>query len=127
MEDHFTRLGIHVASGPDADDEEVDEAISQLRRELLDLDVVAVEVPRTAEPPPGTRAADAAEVGTLVVSMAKPELLGPLLSLVRAWLSRWRRGEVTMVIGGDVLKLTGVPAGEQRRLADEWLRRHEGG
>ena len=45
MEDQPTMLGLGLVAGPDADAEEVAEATLQLRRELLDLDVDAVEVP----------------------------------------------------------------------------------
>jgi len=58
MEDQLATLGIQVAAGPDADAEEVAEATLQLRRELLDLDLEAVELPRAGEPPPGTRAVE---------------------------------------------------------------------
>lgn len=40
MEEQPATLGIQVAVGPDANAEEVAEATLQLRRELLDLDVV---------------------------------------------------------------------------------------
>ena len=80
MEDRLARLGIHVAGGPDADAEEIAEATLQLRRELLDLDVDAVEVPRAGEPPPGTRAVDVAALGALVVSLADPQLLGAVVA-----------------------------------------------
>ncbi|HZC51226.1 MAG TPA: hypothetical protein VE441_01830 [Mycobacterium sp.] len=42
----------------------------QLRRELLDLDLDAVEVPSAGEP--GTRAVDLAALGALVISVSQP-------------------------------------------------------
>jgi hypothetical protein len=51
-------LGLQVAVGPDTDAEEVAEATLRLRRELLELDVDAVEVPGAGEPPPGTGAVE---------------------------------------------------------------------
>ena len=125
MEDQLTRLGIQVTGGPDAEAEEVADATMQLRRELLDLDVSAVEVPQAGEPPPGTRAVELAAHGALAVSIAKPELLTAVVAVVRSWLSRSQHRSIKLVLGGDVLELTGVPSDEQRRLTDEWLRRHD--
>jgi hypothetical protein len=125
MKDQLPMLGINVTGGPDADAEEVAEATLQLRRELLDLDVGTVEVPRAGEPPPGTRAVELAALGALAVTIAKPELLAAVVAAVRSWLSRSQRRSIKLVLGGDVLELTGVPSDEQRRLTDEWLRRHD--
>jgi hypothetical protein len=124
MDDRLPRLGIQVRGEPDADPEEVAEATLQLRRELLDLDVGTVEAPRAGEAPPGTRGVEVAALGGLVVSMAKPEFLGTVIAAVRSWLSRSQRRSIKLALGDDVLELTGVSSDEQRRLADEWLRRH---
>ena len=126
MEDQPTMLGIDVAVGPDADAEDVAEATLQLRRELLDLDVDAVEVPRAGEPPPGTRAVDLGALGALVVTLAQSQLLTAVVAAVQSWLSRSQRRSIRLELGGDVLELTGVASDEQRRLTDEWLRRHDG-
>lgn len=126
MKDQPTTLGIGVAVGPDADAEDVAEATLQLRRELLDLDVDAVEVPRAGEPPPGTRAVDLAAIGALVVTLAQSQLLTAVVAAVQSWLSRSPRRSIKLELGGDVLELTGVSSDEQRRLTEEWLRRHDG-
>jgi hypothetical protein len=116
-------LGIHLACGPDADDEEVAEAASQLRRELLDLDVEAVETPRAGEPPEGTRAVEVAAVGSLLVT-AGPQFLAAVIGVVRAWLGRSQQRSIRLELDGDVLELTGLPTDQQRTLANEWLRQH---
>ena len=95
----------------------------QLRRELLDLDVEAVELPRAGEPPPGARAVELAELGALVVTVAQSQLLASVVAAVRSWLAGSRRRSVRLELGGDVLELAGVSSDEQRRLTDEWLRR----
>ena len=125
MDNRLPRLGIQVRGEPDADPEEVAESTLQLRRELLDLDVGTVEAPREGEAPPGTRGVEVAALGGLVVSMAKPEFLGAVIAAVRSWLSRSQRRSIKLALGDDVLELTGVSSDEQRRLADEWLRRHD--
>ena len=125
MEERPTKFDIHVAVGPDADDEEVAEATLQLRRELLELDVEAVEIPRAGEPPPGSRAVDLAALGALVVTVAQSQLLAAVVAAVRSWLAGSQKRSIKLELGGDVLELTGVSSDEQRRLTDEWLRRHE--
>ena len=97
----------------------------QLRRELLDLDVEAVELPRAGEPPPGTRAVELAALGALVVTVAQSPLLGPVVAAVRSWLGRAPERSIKLELDGDALELTGLSSNEQRRLVDEWLRRHE--
>ena len=125
MEDRSTKLGIHVALGPDADAEDVATATLQLRHELLDLDLEAVDMPRGGASPPGTRAADVAALGALVVSIGQSQLLTALVGVVRSWLARSQGRSIKLELGGDALELTGVSSHEQQRLTDEWLRRHE--
>jgi len=124
MDDKPARLGVQLAVGRDDDTEEVAEATLQLRRELLDLDVEAVEVPRAGEPPPGTRAVELAALGALVVTLAESQLLTPVVAAVRSWLAGQPQRSIKLELDGDVLELTGLSSTEQRRLADEWLRRH---
>jgi hypothetical protein len=125
MEERSAMLGIRLAVGPDIDAEEIAEATLQLRRELLDLDVEAVEQPRAGEPPPGTRAVELAALGALVVTVSQSQLLTPLVAVVRSWLAGSQQRSIKLELDGDVLELTGLSSNEQRRLTDEWLRRHE--
>lgn len=127
MEERPTTFDIRVAVGSDADPEEVTEATLQLRRELLELDVESVEIPRAGEPPPGSRAADVAALGTLVVTVTQSQLLASVVAAVRSWLAGAQKRSIKLELGSDVLELSGVSSAEQRRLADEWLRRHESG
>jgi hypothetical protein len=76
MQERAAMLSIRVGVGPGGDAEEIAEATARLRRELLDLDVDAVELPSGGEPPPGTRAVDLASLGALVVTVAQSQLLG---------------------------------------------------
>ena len=125
MEEQPATLGIQVAVGLDADAEEVAEATLQLRRELLDLDVEAVELARAGEPPPGTRAVELAALGALVVTVAQSPLLGPVVAAVRSWLAGAQQRSIKLELDGDVLELSGLSSKEQQRLVDEWLGRHE--
>ena len=123
MEQHPVVLGVQVTVGRDGDAEEVAQATLQLRRELLDLDIEAVEVPGAGEPPQGSRAVDVATLGALVVNAADSQLLAAVVATVRSWLAGSSRRRIKLQLGDDVLELTGVSSNEQRRLADEWLAR----
>jgi hypothetical protein len=124
MEQRPATLGIQIVVGADADAEEVAEATSQLRRELLALDVDTVEVPREGEAPPGSKGLELAALGALVVTVARSPVLNSILTAIRAWLGGSQQRSIKLQIAGDVLELTGVSSKEQRRLTDEWLRRH---
>lgn len=125
MQGEPVTLGIRVDVGPDADPEEVAEATLRLRRELLDLDAT-VELARAGEPPPGARAVELAALGTLMLTIAQPDLLAAVVTAVKSWRGSAQHRSVRLELDGDVLELTGVSTSEQRRLADAWLRRHQG-
>jgi hypothetical protein len=124
MKERPATLGIQVDAGSDADDEEIAEATLQLRRELLDLEVDAVELPAAGEPPPGTRGVELAALGALLVTVSQSQLLGPVIAAVRSWLAGGPQRSIKLELDGDAIELTGVSSNEQRRLVDEWLRRH---
>jgi hypothetical protein len=127
MDERTAALSVQVAVGPDGDAEEVAQATLQLRRELLGLDIDAVEVPEAGKPPPGSRAVDVAALGALVVNIADSQVLAAVVATIRSWLVGSSRRSITLRLGGDALELTGVSSKEQRRLADEWLARHTAG
>lgn len=124
MSEHRATLNIQVAVGPDSDAEEVAQATMQLRREFLDLDVDAVEMPRAGEAPPGSRAVDLTALGALAVNIAESQLLTAVMAAIRSWLIASSRRSIRLELDGDVLDLKGVSSSEQRRLTDEWLDRH---
>src|SRR4029453_688416 len=123
MEEQPATLGIQVAVGPDADAEEVADATLQLRRELLDLDVEAVELPAAGASPPRTRGVGVAALGALVVTIAQSPLLGPVVAAVRSWLAGSPQRSIKLELDGDTLELTGLSSKEQQRLGDEWVAR----
>lgn len=83
-EEQPATLGLRVAVGADADAgegaAEIAEATLQLRRELLELDAEAVDVPGAGEPPPGSKAVELAAIGVLVVTVAQSPLLAEMVS-----------------------------------------------
>jgi hypothetical protein len=124
MNEHRSTLGVQVAVGPDGDAEEIAEATLQLRRELLDLDLDAVQVPGAGEPPPGAKAVDVAAPGALLVQLADSQLLAAVVAAVGSWQGGSSRRSIKLELDGDALELTGVSSKEQRRLTEEWLARH---
>src|SRR6266542_6827 len=100
MDSRPATLCIHVVVGSDSDAEEIAEATLQLRRELLDLDVEAVALPRADEPPLGTRAAELAALGALAVTLAQSQLLGSVVAAVRSWLAGSQQRSIKLELGG---------------------------
>ena len=125
MNDDALSLRLRIDGEADADAQALDEAAARLREQLLELDVRAVEPLRSGEAPPGTRAAEAIVLGSLLVTMARsPEVLKRLVGGVQDWLTRDRSRAVELQIGGDTLKVSGVSSAEQRRLIDLFVERH---
>jgi hypothetical protein len=124
MDERLTTLSLQIEVGPDADASEVSDATTQLRRELLDLDVEKVDLVPGEEAPPGSRGVELAALGALAVSFARSQLLRPMIAAIQSWLSRSQQRSIKLEIAGDILELTGVSSAEQRRLTDEWLKRH---
>jgi hypothetical protein len=117
-------LQLELGAGTDADAAEVDALTTGLRRELLKLDVSEVVRPEMGEVPAGTRGADAVAVGALLVTVAKPEVLGALVATVRSWLSRSASRSARLMLDGDTIDLTDISSEVQERLVEEWLSRH---
>jgi hypothetical protein len=126
MQERPTTLAIHLAVGPDTAAEEVADATMRLRQELLGLDVDAMELPRAGELPLGTRTVEPAALGVLVVTVARSQLLVGVVAAVQAWLAGSQHRSIKLEPGGDVLGPARLSSGE-RRLTDEWLRRHASG
>jgi hypothetical protein len=113
----------------DATDDRLDTLTGYLQQELLQLDVEDVRRPPAAPAPPGTRAVDLAQIGSIVV-LLEPAAAGlkEIIAVIRGWLSRGdgvQRG-VKIQLDGDVLELTNVSAAEQDRLITVFTERHRG-
>ncbi len=115
-------LRLEVGLEPDADAAELEHATTQLREELLELDVDRVDQP--SEPaPPGTRGLDVAALGTLLVGAGRGAI-GPVLGAVQSWVARRSSRSVKITIDGDSLELTNASREDQRRLVESFLSRH---
>jgi hypothetical protein len=113
---------VRVHQDLEGDSEELDRLTDLLRRELLDLDVDAVDSVEQEQPPDDAKGI-AFLSGLLAVRFGGVETLRAVLGAVRSWATRTHR-EVEVTYGGDVLRLTGVTSAQQERLIDDWLARH---
>jgi hypothetical protein len=113
-----------------ADAERVDLLTGHLRRELTQLDVDGVRPLPDVEPPPGTRALDAAVIGGLLVTLGQSGAgLAAVITAIRGWLARTPgpARTVRVELGGDVLELSQASAAEQDRLIELFVGRHSAG
>jgi Effector Associated Constant Component 1 len=116
-------LRLEVGLESDAEAAELQDATSQLRRELLELDVEAVEAPAGKPAPPGTRGIEAAELGTLLVAAGRAAI-GPIMLAIQSWVARRASRSVKLEIDGDSIELTNASAEDQRQLLQSFLARH---
>jgi Effector Associated Constant Component 1 len=116
-------LRLEIGIEPDADAAEIEQAASQLRDELLELDVEAVGVPAGEPAPPGSRGLDAGALGTLLVAAGRGAI-GPVVQAVQSWVARRATRSVKLTIENDSLELTNVSPEDQRRLIESFLARH---
>jgi hypothetical protein len=116
-------LSLEIGLEPDADAAELDHATSQLRQELLELDVDRVDLPAGEPAPEGTRGIEAAALGTLLVGAGRGAI-GPILQTISSWVARRSSRSVKITIDGDSLELTNASHEDQRRLVESFLARH---
>jgi hypothetical protein len=115
-------LTVEIDAGHDADAAEVLRLTSQLRRQLMELDLEAVDPPVTGAPP-GTKASDGAILGVLLVTLA-PAVLRATVEVIQAWLATAQARTARIELDGDVLELTGVSTEDQHSLVTSFLDRH---
>ena len=115
-----TQLIVHVDAGPGAEAEELADLAFGLRADLDEVDEASVHLAREGVPPPGAKAGEVVEWGTLVVSLVSSGALTAFVNTLNAWISR-QRGDVTVRIGDDELVLSGASSADRRRLIDDWL------
>jgi hypothetical protein len=116
-------IAIAVRLESDADAAELQDATSQLRRELLELDVDDVKAPEGEEAPAGTRGAVGGEIGTLLVAAGRAAI-GPLVAAIQSWVARRASRSVKLTIDGDSIEVSNVSPEDQRELIQSFLARH---
>ena len=116
-------MRVDVGVEADAEAAELDQATAQLREELLELDVDAVDRPAGEPPPPGTRAAESVLLGTLVVGLGR-ETIAAVVRTIEAWVARRSSRTVKVTLGGDSIELDNVSDADRRRLIESFVARH---
>jgi len=117
------RVDVQCADG---DAEEVDELTARLRNRLLELDVADVSPVRLGPPPAGSKGADVAVIGALLVQLATSSGLAAVVSTIRGWLGGGGSRTIKLSVGEDSLEVTGASSDQQQQLIDDWLSRHAG-
>jgi hypothetical protein len=118
---------VMVEEGADA--ERLDLLTGYLSRDLRELDDVQVDRV-TVEAPADTRAFDAVEIGSLLVTLLSSAALPQLINTIRGWLGRGRSTPaseprtVRVELDGDTLVLTTASSEEQERLIQLFIARN---
>ena len=110
---------------PGADHEALDGLASDLRLELLELDVDSVS-PVALEPPPeGSKGMELAAIGALLVHVkdALP-VVNAVVTAARQWLARASSSgrSLKITVDGRTLELSAATAEQQQQLVDGFLR-----
>ena len=122
MSNQVMELQLNVGLDSDAEAWELEEATSQLRQELLSLDVDSVDRPAGKQPPPGARAAEIPELATLLVTLG-PDLIAGVASALAGWVGRGGGRSVKLNLGDDSIEATSISKDDQRRLIESFLAR----
>ena len=125
MSDQQATVHLEVGVESGSDPQELAELTARLQRQLLQLDVDAVERPSAGPPPEGAKGADIVALGTLFVTLAKSVGgLAAVTKTVQNWLTGQRGRTVKLQVDGDTIELTGASSRDQERLVDAWIERH---
>ena len=121
MTERTTDLAIQIEPEEGADATELDQITDQLRSELLDLDVEAVQRVSKGEVPEGARAVDMAILGALLVKLG-PGAIIQVVRGIQSWLTRSRIARsAELTINGQSIKVTGVSPAKQEELINVWM------
>ena len=117
-------LRIEIGAAADAEAEELAELARSLRRELLDLDVEAVELVTAGPAPLGARGSSGVDAGALVVTLSSSAVLGALAGTLVSWAARDTTRKITIRRGNDKISLSGARPEDQVRHIAAWLERY---
>lgn len=115
-------LRIGVAGNLDAG--QIDRLLTDLREELLELDVEAVDRLTSAFAPPGAKGPPAVEVALLVVTVSEAAVAAGLVGLLLSWTRRNRNCKVTIQLGEHKLTVDEASAEDTTVLVRSWIEMH---
>ena len=119
----FPALRIEIGGDLDADADEADEQLLDLRDELLELDVESVDRLAGSPAPPGARGS-AELAGTLAVTLGNSAVLVAVVRMLQSWIGRGRGRRVTVRLGADMIEIDAASAEQQAKLIETWVERH---
>ena len=125
MPDISHMLILEVDVGRDGDADDVEHSATQLRTELLELDVDSVEHAYTGDIPSGAKGVEAAALGALIIKWVGSSGLQALAAVLANWLDRDKSRSIKLRMGEDVLELTGLSSADQSRLIEYWIMHHD--
>jgi hypothetical protein len=119
-------LVLVVESEPDADPNEVDRSVRQLRAELKDLDVESVAPAISENTPLGAKGVDLLSLGALLITLtATGGVFTVLIETARDWLARNAAARrISVTIDGDTIVLEKGSPQERSALIEAYMRRH---
>jgi hypothetical protein len=113
---------------PEAESNETERLGQQLRAELAQLDVEAVEPTTITDVPEGAKGA-AVDWGSLLVTLsATGGVFTTVIALTRDWLARHSAAQrIKITIDNDTVVLDRATTAEREQLIGTWVHRHSGG
>jgi hypothetical protein len=120
-------LVLVVDPAPEADLDEVDRSLRQLRAEFKDLDIESVVTVTSPSMPRGAKGVDSVSLGTLLITLtATGGVLPIVIETARDWLARHAAAQrISVTIDGDTIVLEKGSMQERSALIEAYVRRHE--
>lgn len=115
MSEALSSLSVHLALPEDQTADEKEEALHQLRRDLLETDVESVDSLEGAAAPAGSKGLPPG-LDTLLVTLAgSGSILGTVISTIASW-SRDKKSAVTIKYNGNEFTFANPTPEEQHQL-----------
>lgn len=125
VSDVLRELKIELFEPGDPDDEVIDGLASDLRLELLELDVDSVSPVALGPAPAGSKGMEFVAIGALLVRV-KDSLpaVNTVVTAVRQWLARGSSSgrSLKITVDGRTLELSAATAPQQQQLVAEFIR-----
>jgi hypothetical protein len=112
-------LSIEIGEDPGTDDLDLDASARQLRRELLELDVDAVDRARDPAQPGARGGGELTDV--LIVTLSNSTAVVAMIGVLKAWLTRKQGRRIKVTIGDKSLELDQPSSADQERLISSWI------
>ena len=112
-------LSIEIGEDPETGDIDLDTSAGQLRRELLELDVDAIERAR-GPAQPGSRAGGEL-TGVLIVTLSNSTALVAMIGVLKAWLTRKQGRRIKVTLGDKSIELDQPSDEDQAKLISSWI------